>query len=74
MIISFSVMPRPLRIMKAMRNEVGMAMPTRRPERRPSAATTMIITSTMARKIESDSRDPAYVLTVYGVGYKLKNP
>jgi DNA-binding response OmpR family regulator len=28
----------------------------------------------LRRKIESDSRDPAYVLTVYGVGYKLKNP
>ncbi len=25
-------------------------------------------------KIERDSRDPAYVLTVYGVGYRLKKP
>jgi DNA-binding response OmpR family regulator len=25
-------------------------------------------------KIEPDSRDPAYVLTVYGVGYRLKKP
>jgi DNA-binding response OmpR family regulator len=28
----------------------------------------------LRRKIERDSRDPAYVLTVYGVGYKLKRP
>jgi len=26
----------------------------------------------LRRKIERDSRDPAYVLTVYGVGYKLR--
>jgi len=27
----------------------------------------------LRRKIERDSHDPAYVLTVYGVGYKLKS-
>ncbi len=33
-------------------NEVGMAIPTRIAERRPSAATTTIITRTMAVVIE----------------------
>lgn len=28
----------------------------------------------LRKKIERDSRDPQYVLTVYGVGYKLKRP
>ncbi len=45
----------PFSTMNAIRNEVGIATPTSRPERRPSAATTMIITSTMASMIESDS-------------------
>ncbi len=51
MIMKFSVSPKPFRIMKAIRNEVA----TSRPERSPSAATMMIMTSTMARMIESDS-------------------
>jgi DNA-binding response OmpR family regulator len=28
----------------------------------------------LRRKIERDSRDPTYVVTVYGVGYKLRKP
>ena len=58
MTIMLTVMPTAPRIRKPIMNEVGMAIPTSSAERRPSAASTTIITSRMAVMI-ADCSDPS---------------
>ena len=52
MTIMLTVNPAADRIKKPIMNEVGIAMPTNNPDPTPSDATTMIITSAMAVRIE----------------------